>query len=390
MAVSKTKKRYDEKGKLLRNTTIKVRIYPTAQQEELIDKTFGCCRYLWNRILADQEEFYAATGVHFLPTPARYKKEAPFLKEVDSIALATVHQNLRQAFQNFFSKPESFGHPVFKRKKDNRNSYTVFPSTTGTNVYLTHDGIRLPKVEVIKAKFHRRPLHWWKLKSVTISRAPTGKHYASLMFECPVKEPEETMPKPNSTVGLHYSMSHFYVDSDGQMANPPHWLKESQKKLGELQRKLSRMERGSRNYERQLQKIRLLHEHIANQRKDFLHKESRRITNAWDAVCVRDSDLRVMSQTLKLGNGMDSGFGMFRLYLAYKLEREGKQFLVVDRFHPTAKSCHSCGYIKDDLTLRDRKWICPSCGMVIHREVNAARNLRDAGLAQLYEQQAIA
>ena len=382
MAASKKKNRYDEKGKLLQNTAIKVRLYPTETQKELLDKTFGCCRYIWNRILADQEEFYAATGVHYLPTPARYKKEAPFLKEVDSIALATVHQNLRQAFQNFFSNPDSYGHPVYKRKKDNKNSYTVFPSSKAANVYLTRDGIRLPKVELIKAKFHRRPLHWWKLKSVTVSRSPSGKYYASLLYECPVREPEVILPTPQNTLGLNYSMSHFYVDSDGCMADLPQWLKESQKKLGEMQRKLSRMERGSRNYEKQLQKIRLLHEHIANQRKDFLHKESRRIANAYDAVCVRDSDLKEMSQKIKLGNVMDSGFGMFRICLAYKLERMGKAFMVVDKFMPTAKVCHSCGYINNDLILRDRKWLCPSCGEVHHREVNAARNIRDAGLSQ--------
>ena len=389
MAASKKKNRYDENGKLLQNTAIKVRLHPTAEQAELIEKTFGCCRYLWNRILRDQEEFYAATGVHFLPTPARYKKEAPFLKEVDSIALATVHQNLRQAFQNFFSKPDSYGHPIYKRKKDNKNSYTVFPSTKAANVYVTQDGIRLPKVELIKARFHRRPLHWWKLKSVTVSRSPSGKYYASLLYECPVREPKAVRPTRSGTLGLNYSLSHFYVDSDGYMANPPQWLKESQKKLGEMQRKLSRMERGSRNYEKQLQKIRLLHERIANQRKDFLHKESRRIANAWDAVCVREIDLRALSQTLKAGNVMDSGFGMFRIYLEYKLERLGKQFVVVDQFIPTTKTCHSCGYINDDLS-RERKWLCPSCGEVHYREINAARNIRDAGLNQFHEQNLIA
>ena len=389
MAASKKKNRYDENGKLLQNTAIKVRLHPTAEQAELIEKTFGCCRYLWNRILRDQEEFYAATGVHFLPTPARYKKEAPFLKEVDSIALATVHQNLRQAFQNFFSRPDSFGHPVYKRKKDNKNAYTVFPSNKAANVYVTYDGIRLPKVELVKARFHRRPLHWWKLKSVTVSRSPSGKYYASLLYECPVREPEPVRPTRSGTLGLNYSLSHFYVDSDGYMANPPQWLKESQKKLGEMQRKLSRMERGSRNYEKQLQKIRLLHERIANQRKDFLHKESRRIANAWDAVCVREIDLRALSQTLKAGNVMDSGFGMFRIYLEYKLERLGKQFVVVDQFIPTTKTCHSCGYINDDLS-RERKWLCPSCGEVHYREINAARNIRDAGLNQFHEQNLIA
>lgn len=390
MAASKVRKRYNETGKLLQNTTIKVRLHPTARQAEVMEKTFGCCRYLWNRILSDEEEFYAATGVHFLPTPARYKKEAPFLKEVDSIALATVHQNLRQAFQNFFSKPDTYGHPVYKRKKDNKNSYTVFPSTTAKNVYLTEEGIRLPKVEVVKARFHRRPLHWWKLKSVTISRTPSGKYYGSLLFECPVREPERILPRAEGTLGINYSISHFYVDSDGYTAHLPEWIRTSQAKLKKMQQRLSRMKQGSKHYEEQLQRIRLLHEHIANQRKDFLHKESRRIANACDAVCVRDSDLRVISQKLKLGNGMESGFGMFRVYLDYKLTRMGKELVVVDKYTPTARTCHSCGHIRDELTIRERTWVCPSCGVTVQREVNAARNIRDRGLEQFYDRQAIA
>ena len=366
----------------IQNTTIKVRLSPTAEQAALFDKTFDCCRYIWNRILADHEEFYAATGVHFLPTPAKYKKEAPFLKEVDSLALATAHQNLRGAFQRFFDDPGQFGYPVFKKKKDRKNSYTTYRSTQANTLYTTRDGIRLPKVGIVRAVFHRRPLHWWTLKSATVSKTPTGKYFCSLTFEYPVKEPKPVLPSPETTIGLNYSMSHFYVDSEGQMADPPKWLRRSQDKLAQLQRRLARMERGSKNYEQQLGKIRALHEHIANQRKDYLHKESRRIANAWDAVCVRDMDLTAMSQKLKLGNVMDPGFGMFRIYLNYKLNRQGKAYIVVNKFVPTTKTCHHCGYIKDDLTLRDRTWVCPACGEVIQREVNAARNIRDAGLSQ--------
>lgn len=374
----------------IQNTTIKVRLNPTPAQAELFDKTFGCCRYIWNQILADHEEFYAATGVHFLPTPAKYKKDAPFLKEVDSLALATVHQNLRGAFQRFFDNPEQFGYPVFKKKKGGKNSYTTYRSTQANTLYTTRDGIRLPKVGIVRAVFHRRPLHWWVLKSATVSKTPTGKYFCSLTFEYTVKEAEPVVPSPETTLGLHYSMSHFYVDSEGQMADPPKWLQQSQGKLAQMQRRLSRMKYGSKNYEQQLQKIRTLHEHIANQRKDHLHKESRRIANAWDAVCVRDTDLTVMSQKLKLGNVMDSGFGMFRIYLDYKLKRQGKSYIVVDKFIPTTKTCHHCGCIKDDLTLRDRTWVCPACGEVIQREVNAARNIRDAGLSQFFDIKATA
>jgi putative transposase len=349
------------------NTTIKIRLYPTPEQVEQLEKTFGCCRFIWNQMLHDQEEFYAATGVHFIPTPAKYKREAPFLKEVDSSALANVHQNLRQAFQRFFDKPEHFRHPVYKRKKHCKDAYTVYRSTQFPNIYLTENAVRLPKLGLIAAKVHRKPLHWWDLRSVTVSKTPSGKYFCSLLYAFSVKTPEIVQPQPEKVLGINYSVMHFYVDSDGNAANPPHWLAQSLGKLVKLQKKLSKMQRNSRNFQQTLQKIRLLHEHIANQRKDFAHQQSRRIANAYDAVCVRDFDLVDMSKKLKFRNILDSGFGKFRECLSYKLTRQGKAFLVVDRFSPTARTCHHCGFVRKELSLKERTWLCPSCGNQILR-----------------------
>ena len=363
------------------NTAIKVRLYPTAEQAALLDKTFGCCRYLWNQMLADEREFYAATGQHFIPTPARYKKDAPFLKEVDSQALVTVHQNLMKAFKKFFAKPESYSYPVFKRKKNCKNAYTVYcqyyKSGNGSSIYLTENGVRLPKLGIVRARIHRRPLHWWILKSATVSKAPSGKYECSLLFACPAKEQEPVRPKPERILGLHYSLQHFYVDSEGHAADPPHWLRQSQGKLAAQQSRLSRMERGSKRYQKQLRKIQCLYEHIANQRKDFVHKESRRIANAWDAVGVESGSLREMSRSLPLGNVMDSGFGKFRACLEYKLARQGKACIAVDKYYPSAKTCRHCGHINDGLTLREHVWKCPCCGQELAREENAAKNVRE-------------
>jgi putative transposase len=365
------------------NTTIKIRLYPTSEQAEQLEKTFGCCRYIWNQMLHDQEEFYAATGVHFIPTPAKYKREAPFLKEADSSALANVHQNLRQAFQRFFDKPEHYHHPVYKRKKRCKDAYTVYRSTQFPNIYLTENAVRLPKIGLVRAKVHRKPLHWWDLRSVTVSKSPSGKYFCSLLYAFPEKIRENVQPEPEKVLGLNYSVAHFYVDSNGNAADPPHWLGQSLGKLAKLQKKLSKMQRNSRNFQQTLQKIRLLHEHIANQRKDFAHQQSRRIANAYDAVCVRDADLVSMSRTLDFGNVMDSGFGKFRECLSYKLSRQGKPLLVVDRFSPTARTCHTCGFVRKELSLKERTWMCPSCGTQIYREKNAAQNIRDWGIEQL-------
>ncbi len=304
-------------GTTSRYTVFKFRLYPTPEQAELMDKTFHCCRYLWNRMLTDAREFYAATDLQYIPTPAHYKKEAPFLKEVDSQALCTVHQNLRQAYLNFFRNPAAFQYPRFKTKKARVDSFTVYcrPYRTGPSIYLTGTGIQMPKLGHIRANLHRKPLHWWTLVSAAVSKSRSGKYFCSISFKCTAKEAEPVPPV--RVLELNYSSARLYVDSEGSSPNPPDQTK-SREKLARMQRKLSRMERGSNNYNQQLQKIRLLHEHIANQRKDFLHKESRRIANDWDAVRVKQEALR----------GENAGFGMFLEFLQYKLERQGKQYIV--------------------------------------------------------------
>lgn len=366
------------------NTMYRYRLYPSAEQAALIDKTFDCCRYLWNQMLSDEREFYFATDLHFIPTPARYKKDAPFLKAVDSQALATVHQNLRRAFQFFFDQPEKYGYPSFKKKDRCKCTYTTFNNTAGTRIYLTEAGVRLPKLGVVPACLHRRPLHWWKLKSATVTKSPSGKYFCSLLYGYPAKEQPVQVPSPEKTVGLNYSVSHFYVDSNGDMPDPPQCIRKTERKIAELQRRLSRMQRDSKNYEETLQKIRLLYEHAANQRLDFVHKQSRRLADSCDAVCVRDSDLREMARSLKVGRVNDYGFGMFRSCVKYKLARRGKPYIVVDKRYPSAKTCHICGAVYDGLTLKERVWTCPNCGASLSRERNAAENIKRQGMAQYH------
>ena len=378
------KKRDAGDGKTVRYTTLKVRLYPTEAQAQLFENTFGCCRYIWNRMLADEQRFYLETGRHFLPTPAKYKKEAPFLKEVDNQALIQEHNKLSQAFRMFFKSPEAFGHPNFKRKKAGKDSFTacnhVFES--GPTIYITKDGVRMTKAGIVKAKFPRRPQAWWKLRRVTVERTKTGKYFCSIAYEYTEKAPEAASPAQETTIGLKYSLAHFYVADSGETADPPRWLKQSQEKLAGLQGRMGRMEPGSKNYQEAVRKYRLLHEHIANQRRDFIHKESSRIANGWDAVCVRDDDLREMAREIKLGRVADAGFGMFRECLRYKLERQGKPLILVGRYEPTTRTCSACGFAGDVVPLKTKSWICPRCGAVHDREVNAARNIKLEGLAQ--------
>ena len=281
-------------GKIERNTTIKYRLYPSPEQVTLIDKTFESCRWLWNAILADEQEFYAATDQHFLPTPARYKKEAPFLKEADSQALVTVHQNLRRAFTDFFRGKS--GYPQFKRKSS-RDAYTVYChhyDIYPDSIYVNDVGVRLPKVGLVRANLHRKPLHWWTLKSATVSKSRDGKYYCSILFGYEVDPPELVKTE--------------HIGTYEQPQTPEHIVKAEQK-LEAMEQKLRRMLPGSKNNEQQQQRIARQREHIANQKIDFAHKESRRLADAYDAVEARNADTKTREQ------------------LRYKLERQGKQLI---------------------------------------------------------------
>ena len=376
-------------GRQTQFTTLKVRLYPSPEQAELFEKTFGCCRYIWNRMLADEQRFYLETGTHFLPTPAKYKNGAPFLKEVDNQALIQEHNKLSQAFRSFFKNPEHFGYPRFKKKKTDRDSFTAcnhdFPS--GPTIYTTRDGIRMTKAGIVPAKFSRRPQAWWKLKRITVEKTRTGKYFGCLLYEYTAEEPKAASPSEETTLGLKCSAAHFYVADSGEMADPPHWLRESQEKLKKLQRKLSRLRPGSRNYQEAVQKYRLLHEHIANQRRDFIHKESRRIANAWDAVCVRDDDLGDIKKALTHGAPWDTGYGIFRETLRYKLARQGKPLILVDRYAPTTRTCSDCGLVREAVPLKAKTWVCPACGAAHDREINAAKNVKAQGLALYFSMQ---
>ncbi|MBQ9648669.1 MAG: transposase [Oscillospiraceae bacterium] len=280
-------------GKLTRNTTIKYRLYPSPEQAALLDKTFASCRWLWNAILADEQEFFAATDKHYLPTPARYKKEAPFLKEVDSQALVTVHQTLRRAFQDFFDGKS--GYPRFKPRYS-RDAYTVYCQHYDAypdSVRLTDEGVRLPKVGNVRARLHRKPLHWWTTVAATVSKSQSGNYYCSILYSYDAKEPE---PVEANRVGE-------------AEANEPATLAKAEARLAAMEQKLSRMTQGSKNYERQRKKLAAQREHIANIKSDHAHKESRKLADAYDAVRADGTDSRL------------------RENLRYKLERQGKTLI---------------------------------------------------------------
>lgn len=373
------------------NRAIMYRAYPTPEQQVLLSKTFGCVRFVWNHMLMDAQQFWDEAGVFFIPTPAKYKNEFPFLKEIDSGALCNAQLDLKEARKRHREDPKNVGVPTLKSKRKSKMSYTTnvhsYVKKDGQLVKtleLTEDAVHLPKVGFVKIKKHRSPGNGWQLKAATVSCTRSSKYFVSLLYEFE-KDIQPIKPTKETSLGLDYSSHDFYVDSNGDVANYPRFYRQSEAKLARAQRRLSRMQFGSHHYDKQLYKVRVLQEHIANQRKNFCHTASTAIAKQYDAVFVEDINLRGLAGSLKLGKSTnDNGFGMFRTMLEYKLTSQGKTFAKTDKWYPSSKTCSVCGFIKNDLTLADRVWTCSACGTTHNRDHNAAINIRNVGLLGLY------
>jgi len=360
------------------NKAFKFRIYPNAFQQTQIARTFGCVRFVYNRMLADRIRHYEETGESLNNTPAQYKKEFEWLKEVDSLALANAQLNLNKAYQHFF-RDKTVGFPKFKSKKSHRKSYTT--NWVNNNIRLEKGSIILPKLKAVKIKQHREIPADYRLKSVTVSQTPSGAYYVSILYEY---ESHVESVQPETFIGLDYSMQELYISSDGETAAYPRYYRQSLDQLRREQRKLSHCQKGSKNRSKQRIKVAQIHEKVTNQRKDFLHKQSRQITNAVDAVCIEDLNMKGMSQALNFGKSVsDTAFGTFVRMLDYKLKEQGKQLIKIDKWYPSSKLCSSCGEAKKTLDLSERTYHCEACGAVINRDYNASINIRREGMRLL-------
>ena len=370
------------------NSAIKYRLYPTFEQKIMFAKTFGCCRKVYNLMLAEKIESYKTTGKFVAVTPAKYKNDFPYLKEVDSLALANVQLNLQSAFKNHFDKNrrKKTGFPKFKSAKHSRKSYTT-NNQNGTVAIIDNRYIRLPKIGKIKAVIHRVPGTDWKLKSATVSCNSDGKYYVSVLFEYENSASTYVVDE-NNAIGMDYASDGLYVDDKGNVGTNHKFYRESHKKLAKEQRRLSR-KKGSRkgedkshNYLKQQCKVNRIYTHIANQRKDNLHKISTEIANQYDIVCVESLNMRNMSNS-GFGNGkatLDNGYGMFLDMLDYKLANRGKYLVKVDKWYPSSQICHCCGKRHPEMKdLKIRTMRC-ECGCVMDRDRNAAMNIKKEGL----------
>ncbi|WP_024858985.1 IS200/IS605 family element RNA-guided endonuclease TnpB [Ruminococcus albus] len=365
------------------NKAFKFRIYPNNEQKILFAKTFGCVRLVYNywlyKRIKQYKEYETTLSYNACAKEmAELKKmeKYSFLREVDSVSLQQSLRHLDTAFQNFYKQPKT-GYPRFKSKKCKKNSYSTV--CINGNIAISNGYLKLPKVGQVKVKQHRNIPDEYVLKSVTVSQTQSGKYYASILYEYENQVQEQEL---HDFLGLDFSMHELYKDSNGNEPSYPRYYRRAEKKLKREQRKLSLMQKGSKSRDKQRIKVAKMHEKVANQRKDFLHKQSRQIANAYDCVCIEDLNMQAMSQTLKFGKSVsDNGWGMFVTYLKYKLEEQGKRLVKIDRFFASSQTCSCCGYKnKETKDLSVRAWDCPECGTHHDRDVNAAINIRNEGM----------
>jgi putative transposase len=379
----------------------KIRIYPNKEQEQFILKNLGCCRFIYNQTLAEHKIIYEQLKDDKLTlykykykTEVQYKQEFEWLKEVDASSLQQSRMDLSIAYQNFFKrlkkgvKPEELGFPKF-HKRGYKDSYRSQQNPQQTiKIDFINKKVKSYKTGWIKFR-DPRVLDNIKIKSATVSKTKTGKYFVSLLYEKEINPKQVDLDKSDLKIkGLDMSLASLFVDEQGKSPEYKRLYRTYEPKLARLQQVVSGRKLGSNRRKKAQLRVNKVYEKITNTRKDFNGKLSRQLINENDVIVVEDLNLKTMAQSLNLGKSVnDLGYGQFRFMLKYKAEEAGKVFIEANKWFASSKTCHVCGFIKKDLALSERDWVCPSCGEHHHRDTNAAVNLVNYGNNILQEMQ---
>lgn len=389
----------------------KYRLSPNPVQQQYFAQAFGCARLLYNQLLdwwivnyriAKQND----TQMENLPLVTFFKKQFPFLKDIDALALMNARRNFEASLKNYFQskkgkrKGKKVGFPTFKKKGVSKDSFTT--NNIYNNIRILDNSIKLPKIGYVKFVNHRPLPADSKIIAVNVSKTPSNIYYISVMVECADNyKVRNNVSEPN-VVGLDMSLSQFVVDSDNTTDNTKtkyvRQYRKNERRLKRLQRILSRRQlittdemvyskkkqknvpkvERSKNREKARLRLAKLHQHISNCRRDFSIKQALYYARNYDVVVIEDINLQDMQRTLHLGKSIsDLGFGIFKEWLSYKCDEYDTLLVKTDKWYASSKTCSKCGYVNSDLRLSDRKWTCPDCGEVHDRDYNAACNLRD-------------
>ena len=358
--------------------TYKFRIYPNKEQQAILARYFGSVRFVYNHFLAERKQQYEETqhsDDYYKQakslTELKKQEEYSWLKEINSQTLQHALRHLETAYVNFFRGTAKF--PNFKSKK-NKNSFSV-----PQNCSLSNGRIYIPKFkEGIKVKEHRKVNGL--VKQMTISLTPTGKYYVSILTE----ELYEAIQKTNKSVGIDLGLKDFVITSEGKKYKNHRYIKQYEKELAMAQKHLSRKQHGSNSYEKQRRKVAKIYEKISNCRADKQHKVALDLIRKYDIICLEDLNIKGMIKSHKLAKAInDASWGQFVSMLTYKAELNDKQVIKIDRWYPSSKTCHNCGWVNEGLKLSDRQWVCPHCGEIIDRDINAAKNILSEGIRKI-------
>lgn len=364
----------------------KYRIYPTDEQKVLFAKTFGCCRFVYNwalnlKITAYKERKETLGNVYLTNLmKSELKVEHEWLSEVNSQSLQSSLRNLDTAYTNFFRNTKAVGFPRFKSRKDKQS----FLCPQHCRVDFEKGTITIPKAKDIPAVLHRR--FKGTVKTVTISMTPSERYFASVLVDTSMQGMKPSEPMRDTTVGIDLGIKSLAVCSDGRTFANPKNLQRSLDRLKLLQKRLSRKQKGSANRNKARIRVARLQEHIANSRKNSLHKITHALTHDSQVrtICMEDLNVKGMQRNHHLAQAVgDASFGMFLTLLEYKCSWYGVTLIKIDRFAPSSKTCGKCGYVYKELNLSERSWTCPECGTHHDRDFNAACNIKEFGLKAL-------
>lgn len=399
MARRTTKQRNEElakEGKRLRHYGLKLRMNPSKNQQQAIHQNIGNARFTFNFYLSEKIEVYQLTEETLIYGEFKKAfnnlKDHPYfswLKKSDKFALECAMEQVEDAFKRCFSGQNEF--PQFKSKHKSKQSYTTKETNGNIKLNIEKETVQLPKLGKVKVRFSKKHRQMFrenglkgKIKSATITYHSSGQYYVSLTLEeimDLVSPLDFSLIPEDQIIGLDLGLNHFYIDSTGKKVDNPRYLKENLQKLAKLQRQLKNKKIGSSNYKKLQKKISKLHLHIGNQRKDFLHKKSRKLVDENQVIVLEDLNVKGMIRNRKLARNIaDVGWGMFKTFVSYKAMWANKTVVLVDRFFPSSRLCNGCHKKNTLLSLSDRVWVCPHCGTEHDRDENASKNIKVEGI----------